>query len=492
MVGWTRQWGVIGLALALNTAAMAGSAAEARLRAGDMAGAIPLAQAEAARAPNDLDAQELYIDVATHLGVQDAVEADYRKRLEKEPANPNIYYLLGRLSKDASEATAHYERALSLQASHPRAPMGLAAVYRGTGKLASAEAAYRKALERDPSLSEAWAGLQATLLQLDRLPDAAAEARKALLAVPDEPDAYVAVATLQPESALDVLKLGVQRIPDDPRLRNVYARYLLRAGNGPAAMVQTQAALRLAPGYPEADFLRMVARSMSDGSLDKAGWEQIRATQAERDVSKVEPQWSSLVLAYPNSVVSWLGRGKVRGARGNLTGARQDLSRALSLGSDEVEVQASYGLLLLQQNLPDKALPWLQKASSARPQDGSLAAAYIRAAAVAAPPEDARKVAVQAYKAHPWSRSVVLATAAVLSSQGDPNAAYLALRDAIPKVPDPVVMVALAAAARDAGHLEEAATLLAELARTTKSDKIKAVAERVKAEAIAAKNNPEP
>ena len=377
-------------------------------------------------------------------------------------------------------------------------PLDIAALRRGEyrrvtkGKLPEAEQSYRQALARDETLSEAWAGLQATLLQQDRVDDAAQEARRALAAVPDEPDAYVAVATLEPGYAVEVLKVGVKRVPDDPRLRNLYARHLLEAGDGRGARRQTEAALTLAPGYPEADFLRMVSRSMEDKNLDSEGWKAIRAAQDLAEPGPAQDAWTKLVSAYPNSPVPWLGRGKIRAVRGDLNGARDDLARAISLASDEVEVQASYGLLMLRGGEAAKAVPWLAKAAAARPQDGSLAAAHIRAAQLAGPPEAARKVASDAYRAHPHSRAVVLATAQVMSQQGDVNGAYMALRDALPKIPDPVIVVALAAAARDAGNLDEAADILDRLARTLKSDKVREVAERVKQEAIAAKSQDAP
>lgn len=473
--------------LALAGAANAGSAAESRLRAGDMAGAIPLARAEAANNPGDLDAQELYIDVAIHLGLHALVLPDYQGRVKKNPNDADSHYLLGRVALDAVDAERHYREALRLDPAHARAPMGLAAVQRATGKLAEAEQSYRQALARDETLSEAWAGLQATLLQQDRVDDAAQEARRALAAVPDEPDAYVAVATLEPGYAVEVLKVGVKRVPDDPRLRNLFARHLLEAGDGRGARRQTEAALALAPGYPEADFLRMVSRSMEDKNLDAPGWKAIRSAQDVAEPGPAQDAWSQLVSAYPDSPVPWLGRGKIRAVRGDLNGARDDLARAVSLASDEVEVQASYGLLMLRGGEAAKAVPWLAKAAAARPQDGSLAAAHVRAAQLAGPPEDARKVASNAYRAHPHSRAVVLATAQVMSQQGDVNGAYMALRDALPKIPDPVIVVALAAAARDAGNLDEAADILDRLARTLKSDKVREVAEQVKQEALAAK-----
>jgi len=482
---WTRTVSILTLIFALGWSAPAAAASEAeiRMRVGDVAGALPLAQQQAQGAPDDLDAQELYIDLGLSLGLRHHVEALYRKRAAEHPDSADAWYLLGRAVPSPEEAISSYERALELQPEHPRAPMGIAAVKRALGELEEAEQRYRTSLERDPTLIEAWTGLQATLLQAGRIGEAQSEARRFLQAAPSAPEPYIAIATLERDRARDVLSVGVERVPDDPRLRAMYVRTLLDAGQSGQALSQLDATLKLSPSYAEAQFLRMVARDMQSGVLDTAGWQGIQQAQSQTDGGAARAAWAGLTERYPRSALTWLGLGKVLGALGDAKGAVAPLQKAARIAPEEVEVQATYGLLLLQVGRPVDAATWLGRATAGRPRDASLAVAHVQAVAATDNPTQARALAVRAYQTHPHDLRAALGTARILSEQGDREAAYIALRDALPRIPDPRLVVALAAAARDAGHVAEAADILQRLGRTLDNETALELAEQLRKEA---------
>ena len=323
LITWTAT-----LALLTGTVSLAASEAEIRMRAGDVAGALPLARDAALRDPASLDAQELYIDLGLSLGLRHHVEAIYRKRLADHPDSADAHYLMGRVVTSAEEAKAEYDKALELDPSHARAPMGLGAVQRALGELDDAKRSYQTALERDPSLVEAWTGLQASLLQQGHIGEAQAEARRFLKAVPDSPEPYVAVATLERDRAADVLAVGVKRVPDDPHLRALYARTLLDAGKADEAVRQADAALRVAPGYAEVQFLRMVGREMQRGTLDVDGWTSMVRARDLQDATAARAAWAGITQRHPRSALGWLGLAKVLGATGDTNGALAPLATA--------------------------------------------------------------------------------------------------------------------------------------------------------------------
>lgn len=473
------------LALLTPNLAVAASEAEVRMRAGDIAGAWPMAQAQAASAPNDLDAQELYIDLGLSLGLRHHIEALYRDRVAKNPNDADAQYLLGRVVPGPEEAIGAYERALELAPNHARAPMGIAAVKRALGEPDVAAAQYRRSLQRDPTLVEAWSGLQASLLQAGKIGEAQQAGRRFLAAVPDEPDPYISVATLERDRAADVLAVGIKRVPNDPRLRTLYARTLLDAGQADAAIVQADAALRSAPSYAEAQFLRMVGRDMRAGNIDSEGWTALGKARDVTDGAQARAAWSSLTQRYPRSPLTWLGLGKVLGALGDLDGAVSPLRKAVELSPDEVEVQATYGLALLRLKRFKEAVPWLRRAAAGRPRDASLAVAHVQCVRGTGDGVNARSLAVDAYRAHPHDLEAALMVASVLSEQGDVEGAYIALRDALPRIPDPRLVVALAAAARDAGYTLEAAEILQRLGRTLNNDTALALSKQLLDEAKA-------
>ena len=467
--------------LVAPSVAAAGNDAESLMRAGRLAEAYPVARDEAAREPGDIDAQELLIDLSVTLGLHNSITPVYQVRVRKAPSEADGHYLLGRLALTASEAEGHYRDALKIDADHARSMMGLGAIHRSAGRHQQAVAAYRDALARDPSLSEAWAGLQAALLQLGDLEGATAEAVRAMAAVPDEPDPYVSVATLDRPRAVEVLRLGVRNVPDDPRLHAMLARALLDTGDGAGAEKSASIAEKLAPTYAEASYLRLVGQSMASGALDVDGWKALGAAQEQRDAKAARAAFDGRVAKYPEASLVWLGRGKVRAARGDLQGGIDDMRQAVRLAPGEVEAQATLGVHLLRAERAVEARPILEAASRARPTDIALRVARAEAAHQMGDGMAAREVLVETVKAYPYDVRPVLAGARILSEQGDSRGAYILLRDAAPRISDPRLVVMLAAAARDVGNLDEALQILDGLAASG-SDRARELAAQLRRE----------
>ncbi|MEQ1572409.1 MAG: tetratricopeptide repeat protein, partial [Myxococcota bacterium] len=126
--------------------------------AGDPRSDLAAAAAAVRAHPEDVAAQELYLDLLVGTGRTGVALEAARARLAAAPRDPDANYLVGRATMDPAAAQLAFEAALRLDPDHARASMGLASVAEARGRLADAEAGYSRAAGRDPALVEAWVG----------------------------------------------------------------------------------------------------------------------------------------------------------------------------------------------------------------------------------------------------------------------------------------------------------------------------------------------
>ena len=89
------RWLTLMLMLLANNAFAAPSARELIL-SGRLIEALPAARAEARAEPDDLDAQERYIDLLLGLGMASTAEKVCRDKAEADPESSDAHYLVGR------------------------------------------------------------------------------------------------------------------------------------------------------------------------------------------------------------------------------------------------------------------------------------------------------------------------------------------------------------------------------------------------------------
>src|SRR5690606_20117134 len=102
----------------LSPSSFAAERVESLLRAGRLAEAIPLAEAEARAAPTDLDAQERYLDLLLTLGLPRDAETFCRERVAVKPGEADAHYLLGRALQSPQASRVAYEHALRIDPEH--------------------------------------------------------------------------------------------------------------------------------------------------------------------------------------------------------------------------------------------------------------------------------------------------------------------------------------------------------------------------------------
>lgn len=470
------------LAVVLTCSASAQeSEAERLLRAGRVAEALPVARVEAESAPDDLDAQERYIDALLTMGLIGVADEAYRGRLDAQ-GSANAWYLFGRVLPDAQLAEAAYKRALEEDPNHARALMGLGAVYRATGNAPAAERYYTLALERDATLSEAYSGLLQIQLGTGRPAEALATARAARAANPSDPDAYLALAALEPERALDTLQTGVTRAGTDPRLHASLAEAYLDRGQGAQAKLAAERALDISPSFADPALSLLFAEEMARGALDADGYHGLLGTRLveQDDPFDALARYTDLIERYPESALTYLSRARVRAGQGNLDGAIADLANAIGNDPQNLEAQATLGLLLLRAERLSEAIAVLDRVVTSRPGDATLAIALSRAQEQSGDRAAALATIATAREARPLHVEAALEDAKLRAMGGDREGAYEVLVTVAREVPDERLILALAAASKELGRMDEAARWLDGLAARSGNEAYRELAARLR------------
>jgi tetratricopeptide (TPR) repeat protein len=473
------------LMLVFSGAALAGSTAEDLLFAGRMSEAWTLAKAEAVASPGDVEVQEVYIDLAVHLGMQPVVEAGYRARIKQTPDDALAYYCLGRSAMSLTVAKASYDRALALEPEGARAHMGIGAIYRNQGKLAEADGAYRKALLQDPTLAEAWAGLQSVLAAGGMRAEVLKAAELAVLHVGHRAEPHLTLARLQPDRAVELLETGAKLAARDPQIHVVLSQQYALSGRGRDAIGSAQTALKINPNHGNARRWLGFGRELSERRLTAAGLRDLLDLQQDiaRKTAGLPGKADSLTQRFPKSALAHLLQAQIFSQEGQGQAALVSLERAASLDARNDEVQAVLGLAYLKQGTPEKARPLLLSAAKARPGDVSLGLASAQCGWELSEQEQAIEQLILLRKTHPHDVRVVLTLAGWLDELGRTAQAYDLLKEAARQSPDVRLAIAVAAAARDLGRQAEAAEILEALAIESRSPKLRAMAEQMRREA---------
>jgi len=460
--------------------------AEALLRNGDVAAGLAAAASDADAQPDDIEVQELYVDAMLSMGQSSRLVRRYGARLETDPENPDLHYLVGRSEITPDTAVVSYERALRLDPDHARSHMGMAAVHFARGDLRDAALAYARAAKLDAALAEAWLGLVRVHAAAGNVDDAVTTARAGLAAVPTEPALYATLAALVPAEAEGLLETAVRLAPPDARVLSALAELRLRSGRSDGALAAATEALKVDPAHSSAMLTQMMATELSAGRLSQAAYEDLVAARAlqSSDLQAAVERFDGLVNSHGGSAATWIARAQARQAQGDLAGAMQDLEHALGVDAHNVEAAGAYGLLLLSHGRAEEARAWLATAHQIRSWDMGLSIALARAYAATGELHQASEVLSAVLARDPYQVEALLTQAQVLSDGGEGDKAYAMMRDAVERVPDPRLGAALVLTAVAAKRYREAADLLDEVAALTGNAELTTKAEQLRAMAL--------
>ncbi len=458
--------------------AAAGPDTEALLRRGQLREALVSAAADARTRPDDVAAQELYIDMLLTIGLAPRALREFTEVVRLDPTNPDSQYLLGRATIDPRAAQRAYEAALKQQPEHARSHMGVAAVHLALGRIDAATAGYKRAIDLDSSLSEAWLGLVRVQVSQGH-PDAAlVTARAGMERVPDEAGLPLTIALLDSGAALETLTAAVARTPDDGRLHEALAEAQLAAGDSPAALASSEAALTIDPTLQHAQLARLYARELTTGRLDVSGYLAVVETHALLGEAKLR-SWNRLAKAHPTSSLVLLGRGETRQRSDDMVGARTDLVAAATLDPDNEEAAAAAGLALLASD-PAAATPLLERARLARPWDASVGIALAEARRASGDVVGGIVLLREVAEAHVFHVEAHVYLAQALVDADRAEEAYEIVAAAVERFPDPRLAAAFVLVATEAGHFREAAAVLDQVVKQTGNPSLAQAANRLR------------
>lgn len=453
----------------------------AHLRADRMEDALSEAKRSIESSPQDVEAHELLIDILMNLGIGHQAQFAYEQYATDNPNSAMAWYLLGRANVTSDGAEDAYRKAIELDPGYARAYMGIAAVLRAKGETETAEAHYRTALSLDADLPEAWSGLGAMLIHQERWEEALEVTKDAMDASPDDPEAYLAAAALEPDRAEQHLRRGTKAVANEPRLWEALAREQINENNLSGARASLSQALLLNPESSQARVDWAILTELDKGTLDILG--QARLARA-RDLARETPvaaeaEYEALVRDYPDCYLIYLGRGLFYAEQDLFVEAAADLTKAFELAPDSPDTQGALGLLLMKDDQYAAALPLLNSARKARPNDVELAvSACLSHVAV-----DGVTVGVaclgEVADAHPNDIRPVMAIVTVLEQSNQSEAAYTVLERAVARTPHPTLLLTYAAAAKDLGHTDVAVATLRQLYDITGDPKFAQMADEL-------------
>ncbi len=457
------------MALGLAPSCAVAATPEEFLWAGNVGAALESAQRVASANPTDVPAQELVIDILLSIGLPDRAGAQAKARVSATPADPSAHYLLGRALVRADEATREYEAALRLNPNYARAHMGMGAVHVAAGRDSDALAAYQRAVSLDGSLAEAWVGIGRIHVVNGRQAEALATAKSALAQVKDEAALYLLAASLEPARADGYLQAAIAATPRDPSLHQIRGDLLLGAGDAHGALAEADLALSINPSFVDAQRTLAFAGSVAAGELDVNGFRELVAIHDSEglDPTAARDRYYNLMNRYPRCAIPLMARAELSMKQGDRASAGPDLERALALDPTEIEIQMAYGVYQLQAGRPDLARPWLERAQPLRPWDPGLTLALGRTLRDLHATDQARGLLDEAWKIHSWNADIAIAAAQARVDAGDGEAAYQLIREAIHRMSDPRLSVALVTTATAARRFDEAARMLEELGHQT-------------------------
>ncbi|MEE2750626.1 MAG: tetratricopeptide repeat protein [Myxococcota bacterium] len=456
-----------------TTPAWASSTAESLLRRGDVDGALSTAQANIQAEATDLDSHEVLIDILINRGMAASAARAYEQLTTDNPGAAWAWSLRGRASQNPNEALKFYDKAIELDPSFARAWAGRGDVERALDRVDAARRDYKKTLKLDPSLARAWTGLGALYIQEGSFDQALETCEQAIAAAPHEPEAYLAAAQLAPQRALSFLEQGARAIPDEVRLHAALGHHLLGLGQHKEAARALQLAQQTWPDHPESARDLYILGCINRNELDSAGREELERSAAlsmELPVAALD-LLQELAIRYPSCNVVQAGLGHQLFRADRVAESESSLRKALAAAEPDPKAkswnQGSLGMLLASQGRHAESLPLLQAASQSRSGDVDLAVAAGVAVANVEGPRAGAQALAQTAQQFPTNARPVMALATLLSSNGDTESAYTVLQRAASNFQDPNILLALAGAAKDAGHPSASAKALRELHHLT-------------------------
>jgi len=297
--------------------------------------------AKLARAPEDASARLLYA-----LTLEDGPESRrlIDAALELEPDLYWAHVLKGELlarAKAFPEALASFERALSINGNVADAHLGMARVYRGTGRIDDARDIYRELAISHPENATIFVE-EGDLARGLGEKGAAMEAYRRTVAIdPERYTALLALAELSLDAgdrdrALEYAERAAEVNPSSLSAHLIRARLFAELKLGPQSISAYEKALRADPKAIAADAALAYEIGMARGP-----W-----YTARDDWGTAVDAYLAAATARPDEPAAWKGLGRARVGTEDLSGALDAYARALALAPGDKDAARAHDDLL--------------------------------------------------------------------------------------------------------------------------------------------------
>ena len=375
------------------------------------------------------------------------------------------------------EALIQYANALKIDKNYPQAHYALAKTYLHMGQYGAAYAEFERTVELQPANEEARIAVANLLLAGGRIDDAQAQANTVKAAAPNDPDLHALLSGIafrrgDRTTALEEMRRAIQLAPNRAEFHDSLALLL---ASDPATTAEAEAefqkAIALDPKSTSARILLMAfyVKNNRLPDAEKAGWSAVAADpkdvtirldlakvvlrmgdtaraeqilrQSSRDLAsdpqgvrlladyytasgqydKAKAEFARLVGLYPKN--ESLQKAYIRALiqANDLATARTAVAALMKKHSQDPEVDALNGIVLIDAGKAGEAVNALQLAVKDSPQDPFLQYWLGRAALANGDPDMAKSSFLEAQRLNPSMLAVEASLASVALQQGDTN-----------------------------------------------------------------------
>lgn len=301
-------------------------------------------------------------------------------------------------------ALVKFKQAIEIAPAYPRAHLNLGNALLATGQAEKAIFAYREAIRLDPTYAYAYFNLGNAFQQINDPEEAISAYREALRHSPSLPGGHYSLGRLlmeqnRPEDAVPTLEEALKQEPDSKQVKwllarsyNLTANLITQETGGEADLSRAEflcrEAIRLDATYPE-------TRHTLGTILERQG-DLVEAESSYNDAIALKPTFAlahyslgfllerqgkqrdanscyrQAIALDPNMAHAHAKLGDMLALDGNLKEAENCYLKALSLAPELAEVDIRMGELKTQQEKPNDALAYFQRALTKKP--GNVAA----------------------------------------------------------------------------------------------------------------------
>ena len=216
-----------------------------------------------------------------------------RRVLSYAPKEPNALYMMGVAAAqlgDANTTQVAFDTALRITPDRVDLLMNYGNFLRETGALDRAQALLQRASELAPKTAGVWQALSATQFRLERFEAALVSAERCVALDPKEPKSWELSAAAAQQlgdryRALDIIKRGLESLPESPSLHYALGQLSRENGEFAAASKAYERAREL--GFQSADLYRNNAESLLEEGrpLDATTFARLGLTHFPSDIA---------------------------------------------------------------------------------------------------------------------------------------------------------------------------------------------------------------